>query len=113
VSRFFHHPLISLDRPAFPLPAANPILVCRLRSFIPNLCFIVPDGLHHDSSIANHGGKGDAHSAQAAEIVKKVLSVLDKDGDGIVTLKEFTDAGNGGLPDFKGAHLGHHYGQWS
>lgn len=71
------------------------------------------DGLHHDSSLAPHGGSAEAHSAQAAEVVAKVLSVLDKDGDGIVTLKEFTDAGNGGLPDFKGAHLGHHYGESS
>lgn len=46
-------------------------------------------------------------------MVDKVLSLFDKDGDGVVTLSEFLEAGANGLPDFKGfEELGHHYGQY-
>ena len=50
------------------------------------------------------------HQKKADHIVNTVLSLLDKDGDGKVTMEEFKAVGLDGLPNFEdlGAE-GHHY----
>lgn len=70
------------------------------------------DGLHHDSSKAA-SKTSEAQAAKAKIVTTKVLDLLDKDGDRVVTLSEFLALGSEGLPDFKGFEdLGHHYGAW-
>ena len=51
------------------------------------------------------------HESRTDEILKQVLAVLDANGDGVVTKREFLDAvKKGGLPNFEGVeNLGHHY----
>lgn len=50
------------------------------------------------------------HQKKADHIVNTVLSLLDKDGDGKITMEEFKVVGLDGLPNFEdlGAE-GHHY----
>ncbi|GAA5976246.1 hypothetical protein JCM10908_005429 [Rhodotorula pacifica] len=66
-------------------------------------------GVHHEKK--RKGAKNlEVHTQQATEIVDAVLEKLDQNGDGLLTMREFTDGGVGGLPNFKGVeHLGHHY----
>lgn len=67
-------------------------------------------GVHHEKK--RKGAKNlEVHTQQANDIVNAVLERLDQNGDGLLTMREFTDGGVGGLPNFKGVeHLGHHYG---
>ncbi|CED83434.1 EF-hand domain pair [Phaffia rhodozyma] len=71
-------------------------------------------GLHHDISKSN-SASDDTHSAMAKTVVDKVLSIMDRDNDGFLTLSEFLAAGGSiSLPDFKGfEELGHHYDEES
>ncbi|GAA5967392.1 hypothetical protein JCM11641_000532 [Rhodosporidiobolus odoratus] len=66
-------------------------------------------GVHHEKK--RKGTKNlEVHTAQAREIVDKVLDKLDANRDGVLTMREFVAGGVGGLPNFKGVeHLGHHY----
>jgi nucleobindin len=50
------------------------------------------------------------HQEKADHITKTILNLMDKDGDGIVSLEEFEQVGYMGLPNFDdmGAE-GHHY----
>lgn len=66
-------------------------------------------GLHHETS--REGSNSDEHhSLKTDDILRQVLAVLDKNGDGIVTKREFLSAGPGALPNFEGVEgLGHHY----
>lgn len=67
-------------------------------------------GVHHEKS-KKESGSVEVHSEKAKEIVKTVLDKLDSNGDGVLTMREFTAGGVAGLPNFKGVeHLGHHYG---
>lgn len=66
-------------------------------------------GLHHETS--REGSNSDEHhSLKTDDILRQVLAVLDKNGDGVVTKREFLSAGPGALPNFEGVEgLGHHY----
>jgi len=73
-------------------------------------------GVHHDW---NPKDKDLAKiKVKADQVVQRVLSLLDKDGDGRVSQPEFEAAGFEGLPNLKelGAE-GHHYdvesGKWA
>ena len=73
-------------------------------------------GVHHSES-KKHSPNHEVHDEKANRIVKGVLDRIDKNGDGVITKKEFLDAGPEGLPSFeeefgKGA-LGHHYDEES
>lgn len=54
------------------------------------------------------------HQKKADHIVKTVLSIMDKDGDERISVKEFEAVGLDGLPNFDnmGAE-GHHYDEES
>lgn len=68
-------------------------------------------GVHHEKSKKASGGSTEVHTAKAQAIVKKVLELLDSNGDGVLTMREFIAGGVAGLPNFEGVeHLGHHYG---
>lgn len=111
---FVHPPPPSLDllsKPNGPKLNSTPPLPSLLFLCF-RLGFLAADGLHHDSSKAA-SSSGDTHNAKAKIVVEKVLALLDKDKDGVVTLSEFIEAGAEGLPDFKGfEELGHHYGKY-
>lgn len=50
---------------------------------------------------------------QVELVISKVLESLDDNDDGVITLREFTNGGENGLPSFPQLHgLGHHYGQF-
>ncbi|EJU02797.1 hypothetical protein DACRYDRAFT_21753, partial [Dacryopinax primogenitus] len=68
-------------------------------------------GVHHEISKKHESSVSeDAHSEKAKEIVNSVLTAMDKDQDGQISLKEFVEAGPAGLPDFaKLGADGHHY----
>ncbi|KZT56086.1 hypothetical protein CALCODRAFT_497775 [Calocera cornea HHB12733] len=68
-------------------------------------------GVHHEISKKHESSKDDdAHDEKARTIVKSVLAAMDKDGDGMISLKEFVEAGPAGLPDFASLGAdGHHY----
>ncbi|KZO91873.1 hypothetical protein CALVIDRAFT_547157 [Calocera viscosa TUFC12733] len=68
-------------------------------------------GVHHEISKKHESSKDDdAHDEKARTIVRSVLAAMDKDGDGMISLKEFVEAGPAGLPDFgKLGADGHHY----
>ena len=65
--------------------------------------------MHHETS--REGSNSDEHhSLKTDDILRQVLAVLDKNGDGVVTKREFLSAGPGALPNFEGVEgLGHHY----
>ncbi|KAH8921103.1 hypothetical protein BT69DRAFT_1298898 [Atractiella rhizophila] len=66
-------------------------------------------GIHHETSQGESGSSAD-HERKSKEILERVLARLDKNGDGLVTRREFVEGGMGGLPDFKNMKgLGHHY----
>ncbi|KAM0754965.1 hypothetical protein T439DRAFT_377365 [Meredithblackwellia eburnea MCA 4105] len=66
-------------------------------------------GVHHEKR-RKESGSEEVHTAKAREIVQAVLAKLDKNGDGVLTMREFVAGGVGGLPNFQGVeHLGHHY----
>lgn len=67
-------------------------------------------GVHHETSRAK-SGSDEAHEVKTEEILSQVLAVLDMNGDGVVTKREFLEAvKRGGLPNFEGIEgLGHHY----
>jgi hypothetical protein len=71
-------------------------------------------GVHHSTSV-KHSPDYEVHDEKANKIVKAVLARLDKDGDNLITQREFTNGGADGLPAFeefgKGI-LGHHYGMY-
>ncbi|KAH9948183.1 hypothetical protein B0H21DRAFT_255716 [Amylocystis lapponica] len=66
-------------------------------------------GVHHVYSQKKSKDEVD-HQNKADHIVNTVLKLIDKDGDGKLTLEEFTAVGLEGLPNFDslGAE-GHHY----
>lgn len=66
--------------------------------------------MHHETSRAKSGSDQD-HEVKTEEILKQVLAVLDLNGDGVVTKREFLEGvKRGGLPNFEGIEgLGHHY----
>jgi len=68
-------------------------------------------GVHHEISKKHESSKDeDAHSEKAKTIVASVLAAMDKNGDGMISLEEFVEAGPAGLPDFaKLGADGHHY----
>jgi len=70
-------------------------------------------GVHHTDSQKKSANE-EAHAAKARIIVAEVLKRMDKNGDGILTMEEFSAAGFSGLPDFSslGAE-GHHYDEES
>lgn len=66
-------------------------------------------GLHHEES-REQSTSDDHHQTKTEEIIAKVLAVLDENGDGVVTKREFLAKGADALPDFKDVPgLGHHY----
>lgn len=70
-------------------------------------------GLHHETS-RTESGSHDEHQDKSKDIMTAVLKSLDKNKDGVVTVREFVAAGAGGLPNFKDVKgLGHHYGELS
>lgn len=67
-------------------------------------------GVHHEK-VKKGSASVEVHTEKAKEIVQTVLAALDKNGDGVLTMREFIAGGVAGLPNFKGVeHLGHHYG---
>jgi hypothetical protein len=99
------------DGQSSPTPSSLPALSYLARVPSPRARSCLLDGLHHDSSKAASSSE-DTHSAKAKIVVARVLDLLDKDKDGVLTLSEFIEAGSEGLPDFKGfEELGHHYGE--
>lgn len=51
-----------------------------------------------------------AHQKKADHIVSSVLNIMDKDGDGKISLEEFLEKGVQALPNFDGLGAeGHHY----
>jgi len=66
-------------------------------------------GVHHPYSQKKSADE-EAHQAKADHIVNTVLSIMDKDGDGKVSLTEFLEKGVESLPSFEGLGAeGHHY----
>jgi hypothetical protein len=68
-------------------------------------------GVHHSTSI-KHSPSAEVHDEKADKIVAEVLKRLDSNGDGVVTKREFINAGPDGLPAFDeygSGVLGHHY----
>lgn len=69
--------------------------------------------MHHSTSV-KHSPDYEVHDEKANKIVREVLRKIDKDNDGVITQREFINAGPDGLPAFeefgKGI-LGHHYGE--
>lgn len=66
-------------------------------------------GLHHETSREKSQDE-EQHKRKSEEIMSKVLSILDQNGDGLVTKTEFVSAGEKGLPEFSHHEgLGHHY----
>lgn len=66
-------------------------------------------GLHHETSREKSADDAE-HKRKTDEILAKVMSTLDKNGDGIITKTEFVSAGREGLPEFANTEgLGHHY----
>ncbi|EST07299.1 RNA recognition motif domain protein [Kalmanozyma brasiliensis GHG001] len=72
-------------------------------------------GVHHSES-KKHSTTAEVHDEKADKIVSAVLRAMDKNGDGVITKKEFIDAGPNGLPvfsEYKTGSLGHHYDEES
>lgn len=72
-------------------------------------------GVHHSES-KKLSPTHEVHDEKANKIVREVLFLMDKNGDGLVTKQEFIDAGPTGLPlfdEFDVKSLGHHYDEES
>jgi len=70
-------------------------------------------GLHHPTHLSStgHTAASPALESKRQIIVEKVLSRLDTDKDGRISIEEFVKGGWEGLPSFVGwKGLGHHYG---
>lgn len=66
-------------------------------------------GVHHIYSQKKSKDE-QAHQDKADHIVNSVLSVMDKNNDGQISLDEFVAAGLNALPNFDGLGAeGHHY----
>lgn len=72
-------------------------------------------GVHHSES-KKHSPNHEVHDEKADKIVGAVLRAMDTNGDGLITKKEFIDAGPNGLPifpEYNIGSLGHHYDEES
>ena len=72
-------------------------------------------GVHHSES-KKHSSTAEVHDEKADKIVNAVLRAMDTNGDGLITKKEFVDAGPNGLPifpEYNIGSLGHHYDEES
>jgi hypothetical protein len=68
-------------------------------------------GVHHSES-KKHSPTHEVHDEKADKIVGSVLRAMDTNNDGLITKKEFIDAGPNGLPTFPEYNigsLGHHH----
>lgn len=67
-------------------------------------------GLHHYESTGNSVSDKE-HDIKVNQVVNRVLESLDDNNDGVITLREFKNGGDNGLPSFPElGGLGHHYG---
>ena len=57
-------------------------------------------GVHHEK-VKKGSASVEVHTEKAKEIVQTVLAALDKNGDGVLTMREFIAGGVAGLPNFK------------
>ncbi|KAJ1021421.1 hypothetical protein NDA13_005462 [Ustilago tritici] len=72
-------------------------------------------GVHHSES-KKHSPTHEVHDEKADKIVGAVLRAMDRNGDDLITKKEFIDAGPNGLPifpEYNIGSLGHHYDEES
>lgn len=72
-------------------------------------------GVHHSES-KKHSPTHEVHDEKADKIVGVVLRAMDSNSDGLITKKEFIDAGPNGLPifpEYNIGSLGHHYDEES
>ncbi|SNX87879.1 related to SSP120 - secretory protein [Melanopsichium pennsylvanicum] len=72
-------------------------------------------GVHHSES-KKHSPTAEVHDEKADKIVNAVLRAMDINRDGLITKKEFIDAGPNGLPifpEYNIGSLGHHYDEES
>ncbi|TIA71934.1 hypothetical protein E3P89_01930 [Wallemia ichthyophaga] len=70
-------------------------------------------GLHHYESTGNSVSDKE-HDIKVNQVVNRVLESLDDNNDGVITLREFKNGGDNGLPSFPElGGLGHHYDEES
>jgi len=66
-------------------------------------------GVHHPYS-AKYDPDEEKRKVTAKTIVDAVLKLVDKNGDGVISMAEFQEVGLDGLPDYTGLGAeGHHY----